>query len=221
MHHESRRYMKMMFNAHARDLPPGKVLDIGSIGKRPKYRKIWESGGWDYVGCDLMEGFNVDVVLEDPFIFPFEDNTFDAIISGQMMEHNEMFWLSFMEMSRVLKTGGIMVHIAPSRGHQHRAPQDCWRIYRDGMEALAKWTGMEILESFTDWETRHLDYWKEHNATKLNAMKGTYRNLDTYWGDTVGVFRKTTETAKCEGMRYIRHLAEVNSTGSKMDVAAE
>lgn len=210
MHRESIFYMNRMFKKHAAPLPPGRVLDIGSIGKRAWYRGIWEDGGWTYVGCDLVEGPNVDVVLEDPFVFPLEDESFDAIISGNMLEHNEMFWLSFLEMSRVLKPGGLMIHITPSRGYEHRAPQDCWRFYRDGMEAAARWCGMEMIESTTDWETRHLDHWKTHNQTKFKRMAKTYHKLDTPWGDTVGVMRKVTPTAECKGMDYVRRFAALH-----------
>lgn len=221
MHNESRAYMQRMFQKHAAPLTPGRVLDIGAMGKRPKYRKIWEAGGWSYTGCDLAEGPNVDVVLEDPFIFPLEDDSFDAVISGQMLEHNEMFWLTFLEMSRVLKMGGLMIHIAPSRGHEHRAPQDCWRFYRDGMTALAKWAGMEMLEATTDWESKHLDFWEGRNSSKRRAMDGSYRQLDTDWGDTVGVFRKVTPTAAADGMRYVRHFAALHPEEKADKLAAE
>ncbi|MBC58153.1 MAG: methyltransferase type 11 [Confluentimicrobium sp.] len=221
MHRESRLYMQRMFQDHASKLEPGRVLDIGAMGRRPKYRKIWESGGWSYVGCDLAEGPNVDVVLSDPFLFPLEDQSFDAVISGQMLEHNEMFWLSFLEMSRVLKMDGLMIHIAPSRGYEHRAPQDCWRFYRDGMTALARWAGLEVVEATTDWETRHLDHWRENNSTKARAMEKTYRNVDTDWGDTIGVFRKTLATADAEGMRYVRHFAALHPQNSASQLAAE
>ena len=213
MHPSSRRYMQQMFRRHAASRPCGHVLDIGAMGRRPFYRSIWEGGGWKYTGCDLVAGPNVDTVLEDPFVLPFGDESVDALISGQMLEHNEMFWLTFLEMARVLRMGGLMVHIAPSRGHEHRAPQDCWRFYRDGMTALVRWSGLAVLEATTDWETRHLETLAEISPRRRRRMEGTYRRLDTEWGDTVGVFEKSTPTAESVGMGYVHLFASRIGTG--------
>lgn len=62
------------------------------------------------------------MVLDNPYSWSFATNEFSAIISGQMLEHNQFFWLSFLKITRVLKQGGIMIHIVPSRGPEHRAP---------------------------------------------------------------------------------------------------
>ena len=74
-------------------------------------------------------------------------------------------------MARVLKPGGLIFLLAPSRGPEHRYPQDCWRFYPDAYRALAKYTGMELLQVSTDWEP---------HADPESAP----------WGDTVGVFRQ-------------------------------
>jgi hypothetical protein len=73
-------------------------------------------------------------------------------------------------MIRVLKPGGLIFLIAPSRGPEHRYPQDCWRFYPDGYRALAKFGRCELLEVTTDWEPHE------------DAGSAP-------WGDTVGVFR--------------------------------
>ncbi|WP_435311897.1 methyltransferase domain-containing protein [Primorskyibacter sedentarius] len=207
MHVESYEHMEAAFTQHLAPMGPGKVLEIGSKSRKAEYRRLFESHGWTFSGADLGEGPNVTDVLEDPFRFPFEDDAFDAIISGQMLEHNAMFWLTFMEMSRVLRMGGIMVHIAPSRGPEHRAPQDCWRFYRDGMHALAEWCGMEILQASTDWSRADLDRKSQHRPRTARRMERDARFLDSDWGDTIGVFRKTVETKQSKGADYIRQFA--------------
>ena len=190
MHKESRFYMQDAFSRHAADHPPGRVLDVGSTGRRPWYREVWENGGWSYDGLDMSEGLNVDIVLKDPWKFDIENDSYDAIISGQMLEHNEFFWLTFLEMSRVLKIGGLMIHIAPSRGPEHRDPQDCWRFYRDGMFAMAKWAGLDCIETTTDWAPEHFEYYRQGNKGRLPGLRKTIRTRNTTWGDTVGIFRK-------------------------------
>ncbi|MAM60410.1 class I SAM-dependent methyltransferase [Maritimibacter sp. UBA3975] len=207
MHKETISLMKKAFAKHVAAREPGRVLDVGSVGKRRWFRGIWEEGGWTYDGMDLKAGPNVDVVLEDPWRFDIADGTYDAVISGNMLEHNEFFWLTFLEMSRVLKMGGVMVHVAPSRGPEHRDPQDCWRWYRDGMFAMAKWGGFECRETTTDWSDEHIEYYQQKNKARAKRLTRTRRHTDNFWGDTIGVFVKVTETADTMGMNYIRQFA--------------
>ncbi len=223
MHPASRHYMTQQFARYGASMGPGTVLEVGAASRAGSYRPIWEAGGWQYLGCDLAEGPNVDVVLDDPWRYPFADGLFDAVISGQMLEHNQFFWLSFLEMARVLRMGGLMVHIAPSRGYEHRAPQDCWRFYRDGMFALADWAGLECVEATTDWAPEHLDRFRERWPRRLSEAKATMRREGTAWGDTVGVFRKTRETAASEGAALVRAYADrlAEAAPSKPDIAAE
>jgi len=93
-------------------------------------------------GIDINKGKNVDIPVTNPYLWPFEDNTFDLIISGQTLEHvgNPFLWIK--ELYRVLKEGGEVFIIAPSKGKQH-CPPDYWRILPDGMKALLQEVGFE------------------------------------------------------------------------------
>jgi hypothetical protein len=113
-----------------------------------------------------------------------------------MLEHNQFFWLSFLKITRVLKQGGIMIHIVPSRGPEHRAPQDCWRFYKDGMEALAAWSGLTIIEATTDWSDEDLEWIKLRYPKRHKHYLKTNRFSSSIWGDTVGVFQKIKTTAR-------------------------
>lgn len=212
MHRETKKYMRGAFRRHAATRTPGKVLDVGASGKRGWFRETWENGGWTYEGMDMVEGPHIQHVLEDPWKFDLPSDSYDAVISGNMLEHNEFFWLTFLEMSRVLKLGGLMVHIMPSRGIEHRDPQDCWRFYRDGMTAMGKWAGLDCIEATTDWAPEHFDYIDRNrkHARRVPELKKTMRTAGTDWGDTVGVFIKTQETAASLGMDYIRHFARLH-----------
>jgi SAM-dependent methyltransferase len=221
MHPESLRHMKMAFRTHLAPMGAGKVLEVGSKSQRQEYRRLFEANGWAFTGADLGAGANVDCVLEDPFRFPFEDNSFDCIISGQMLEHNTMFWLTFMEMARVTRMGGVMVHIAPSRGPEHRAPTDCWRFFRDGMNALGEWCGMEILQSSTDWLRSDLARKAKFRPRSARQMETEAIMLDTDWGDTVGVFRKVVPTSSSVGADYIRRFAAMYQDAPSLRIAAE
>ncbi len=129
-----------------------KVLDIGSksySGHR-SYRDAMpgDSGAVTYVGLDLEDGQNVDLVPASPFVWAeIADEEFDFCISGQALEHNPYFWVTFAEIARVLKPGGVCFIIAPGRGQVHRYPVDCWRFYPDSWAALCRYSGLELVES--------------------------------------------------------------------------
>lgn len=162
--------MQRLVSTHLDRARPLRVIDIGAYDVNGSYRTLFDAPGWQYTGIDLEAGPGVDVVLTSPYRLPFADGSVDLVISGQAFEHVEFFWMTWLEMVRVLKPGGRIFLIAPSRGPEHRYPQDCWRFYPDGYRALAKFGRCELVEVSTDWEP-HPD-----------PGSGP-------WGDTVGVFR--------------------------------
>lgn len=167
---------------------PLRILDIGSYDVNGSYKPLFTQPEWQYIGVDLAAGPNVDVTLNSPYRLPFRDDYADLVISGQAFEHVEFFWLSWLEMVRVIKPGGMIFLIAPSRGPEHRYPVDCWRFYPDGYRALAKYAQVELLEATADW-TPH--------ANPDSAP----------WGDCVGVFRKPAHGIKTRlRQRLWRHL---------------
>ena len=170
MHVSSYEHMQRLVSSRLDREVPLHAVDIGSYDVNGSYRALFDSPKWRYTGIDLEAGPGVDVVLTSPYRFPLPSASADVVLSGQAFEHVEFFWLTWLEMLRVLKPGGLLFLIAPSRGPEHRYPQDCWRFYPDGYRALAKFGGCELLDVSTDWEP-HPDRWSAP------------------WGDTVGVFR--------------------------------
>jgi len=171
MHQSSLRHMRRLADTYLADRPVLTVADLGSCDVNGSYRPIFTRPGWRYTGVDLAPGNNVDCVLESPYRLPFATGSIDVFVSGQAFEHVEFFWLTWLEMARVLKPGGLIFLIAPSRGPEHRYPVDCWRFYPDAYGALAKYAALDLLEAGTDWQP---------DAAEDSAA----------WGDTVGVFRK-------------------------------
>ncbi|MFM8861853.1 MAG: methyltransferase domain-containing protein [Acidimicrobiia bacterium] len=132
------------------------ILDFGSqeIGGQPdsSYRNLFDTPDWVYRGLDMVQGPNVDIVVTDPFSWPsIADDSIDVVVSGQVLEHVDYFWISVFEIGRVLRPGGIATLIAPSAGPEHRFPRDCWRFYTDGFESIAGYLGFDVLDVYTDW----------------------------------------------------------------------
>ena len=134
---------------------PFTIIDYGGrkIGDHQSYFSLpilQKQTNLTYKGLDLERGPGVDIVLTDPYNSPIADNSIDIVISGQMFEHNEMFWLTFKDIERILKPGGSACIVVPSGGLVHRYPVDCWRFYPDSYAALAKWTGMDLIYAHHD-----------------------------------------------------------------------
>ncbi len=115
------------------------VLDVGSMDVNGSYRDIFSN----YTGTDISDGKNVDILC-DSYRLPFDDDSFDVVISGQTLEHTEAFWIWVEELKRVAKR--LLIITAPAEWEEHKHPIDCWRILPDGMRFLLK--DMEILECF-------------------------------------------------------------------------
>ncbi len=154
---------------------PLRVLDVGS-GCGPgslSYRELFPFPAFDYTGLDVVPGNNVDIVPDDAYHWKtIERESFDVVVSGQMFEHNPYFWITAAEIARVLVENGLVVAIAPSLGHPHRFPLDCWRFYPDSWSAICTYAGLELVESH-----RETVSWRKN-------IPGTY------WRDAMMVARK-------------------------------
>lgn len=149
------------------------ILDLGSLDVNGSYREHFAVSPWTYRGLDAAAGKNVDIVLRDPYDWrEIRTGSADVVISGQAFEHVEFFWLTMLEIARVLKPEGICCLIAPSGGPEHRYPVDCWRFYPDGFAALARFASLEVAE--------------------IHSYQGTtgYADGSDQWRDTVLVCRK-------------------------------
>ena len=125
---------------------PIQIVDIGSYDVNGNLRTALEYSELkyrydvNYTGVDMSEGKNVDVVLKDPYdIWPFEHNSIDIVISSSALEHDSMFWLTFLKMVEILKPGGYMLISVPCWMPAHRYPMDNWRFLNDSSQSLLKW----------------------------------------------------------------------------------
>ncbi|MHB1883264.1 MAG: methyltransferase domain-containing protein [Acidithiobacillus sp.] len=131
------------------------IYDIGSQDVNGCYRPMFAEPSWRYVGIDMTAGENVDMVLRNPFKWDeIASSSVDVVISGQAIEHIEFFWMTMLEVERVLKSNGLCCIIAPAGGFEHRYPVDCWRFYPDGFRALTRFARLQPIEIFTQWESQ-------------------------------------------------------------------
>ena len=160
------------------------VVEIGSQDLNGSIRQFAPSGT-KYIGVDFVEGSGVDIKLDDPYKLPFADNSVDICISSSVFEHAEFFWLSFLEILRILKQDGLFYLNAPTNGFFHRFPVDCWRFYPDSGKALVNWAKRNnyspcLLESFVS--TQEEDVWNDFVAVyvKEEAYAAKFKERIVY-----------------------------------------
>jgi hypothetical protein len=129
----------------------GSVLEIGSRARSAISRRDL-FGDLDYVGLDVLDGENVDVVgdaHELSALLP--GRTFDAVFTVATFEHLLMPWKVALEINKVLRPGGILYVATHQSLGMHDLPCDYWRYSdtawhglfnaRTGFEILATWLG--------------------------------------------------------------------------------
>jgi SAM-dependent methyltransferase len=157
---------------------PTIIADVGSMDVNGSYRQIFHHPQWRYIGIDVAAGKNVDIVLKEPYHFPLGFSSVDVVISGQTFEHVEFFWLTWMEMVRILRPGGLAIMILHRNMLEHRYPVDCWRFFPDAMNAFARYGGLSLEE------VSSYDFTLDNAPEWLKFI------------DTVGVFRKPRKNIK-------------------------
>jgi len=129
----------------------GMILDVG-CGMKP-YKSLLNASGSAYYGTDYpltMKGSYGKSTKADFFsestLLPFNNNTFDTLLSTQMLEHVSDPKKVIQEMGRVLKPGGIMILSAPMTWPLHEEPYDFFRYTLHGLRHLLQKANFEILD---------------------------------------------------------------------------
>lgn len=95
-----------------------RILDFG-CGEGNLVKAFTELG-YDTYGADVLDSSSLDddhykKIDFNPYVLPFEDNSFDLVYSTSVFEHVLNPEESLKEIYRVLKPGGVTIHSLPSR----------------------------------------------------------------------------------------------------------
>jgi SAM-dependent methyltransferase len=105
------------------------VLDFGCGAGR--LVEAMHEMGVEVYGCDIASYLADDIKVPrdrfhqlhfSPYRLPFPDNYFDAVVSTSVLEHAQNTEELFLEIHRVLKPGGLSLHIYPGKWYLPSEP---------------------------------------------------------------------------------------------------
>ena len=141
-----------------------KVLEIGGRGETT-FRKAINNPDitWHTLDINLENKSNLfdkgHIISNREYDYPIDENTYDIIVSGNVIEHVKKIWVWTKELNRIVKKDGFVITINPVSWPFHLAPIDCWRIYPDGAKELFEDAGFSImLSTFECLELEHFKY---------------------------------------------------------------
>lgn len=97
--------------------PPASVLEVGAGAgwqSRELSRLGFEVEAVDIPASNFAQSRIWKVRDFDGTNLPFEDGSFDIVFTSNVLEHVEDLPALLADMARVLRTGGMMIHVVPS-----------------------------------------------------------------------------------------------------------
>lgn len=135
--------------------PFEKVLEVGSRNVNGSI-KDFISGYKEYTGIDMIDGKDVDIVMNAHDLLKRWDRpTFDVIFCCETLEHDNKFWITVENMRTILKPGGWLLVTTPSINFfRHDFPSDYYRFtdsaYKDFIFEGYENINIEIYEDKND-----------------------------------------------------------------------
>ena len=126
----------------------GDVLDFG-CGSKP-YESLFRNAK-SYLGVDIQVSGHKHIdskvdVFYDGKKLPFQDKSFDSVVSFEVFEHIFNLKEVLIEIIRILKPGGQILISIPFAWPEHEVPYDYARYTSYGIKDILEKNGCEIVE---------------------------------------------------------------------------
>jgi SAM-dependent methyltransferase len=124
-----------------------RVLEVGSLNLNGSVREFFAD--CDYVGLDVGEGRDVDVVCagED---YGEKSGAFDVVISCEAMEHNVQWRKTWLNMVRLLKDDGLLILTCATAGRRQHGTEQ----YNPGDSPLSLQKSGNYYQNLTEQDFR-------------------------------------------------------------------
>jgi hypothetical protein len=129
------------------------TLEIGSYDVNGSVRGFFHG---EYTGVDLVAGPGVDVVVRSGEPLPFPDNSFEVVVTTEMLEHDPRPWVTMHEIARVLEVSRGTL-ILTCRGFDEKRgsfpfhnPPDHYRFSAGALAVLAEDAALRVVDVDAD-----------------------------------------------------------------------
>lgn len=143
-----------------------KVLDVGSGDINGNNYYLFEN--CEYDGNDVIQTKNVTIVSKTKDL-PFQDNTFDTIISTECFEHDPTYKESLLKIYEMLKPNGLFLFTCASTGRKEH-----------GTRRTTPTDSYGTIGNIEDMQ----DYYKnltEKDLLDIFDLKNMFSSYDTYY----------------------------------------
>ena len=169
------------------DYIEGDLLDIG-CGKKP-YLEVLNPFVKNYIGFEhpntLHMNNKIDV-LRDGCRLHFKNNSFDTVVSFQVLEHinepNEML----AEIHRILKIDKYLILTTSFMWRVHEVPIDFYRYTRYGLNHLLEKAGLRFNYNLTRFGKSYLKYFLSPIFFLVQILSIIFDKFDRNESDTAG-----------------------------------
>ena len=124
-----------------------KVLEVGSLDINGSMRSFFSE--CDYLGIDVGEGQGVDLVVQGQE-YNAPDESYDVCASGECFEHNPYWAETFSNMTRMCKSGGLVLFTCATTGRKEHGTSRT----DSGSSPLTVGIGWEYYKNLTEQDFR-------------------------------------------------------------------
>jgi SAM-dependent methyltransferase len=159
-----------------------RLLDYG-CGNKP-YRELFGRKFRQHVGADIEGNEGAELILSEDGRVPAPDESFEGVLSSQVLEHVAEPQLYLGEAYRVLKPGGALILSTHGIWQYHPDPTDFWRWTKDGLVREIGRAGFEVAEVYGVFgpESSALQLWQDSTFERLPRP---LRNAYTWFFQTL------------------------------------
>lgn len=165
MHIQAKLFLEYIASILPMSFKGIKVLDVGSGDINGNNKYLFTD--CEYFGNDVVANHNVTHVSKTSNL-PFEDGTFDTIISSECFEHDPEYKTSWVKIYNMLKSGGLFVFTCASTGRPEHGTRRT--TPRDSFGTLG---GLEDMQDYYKNLT-HIDLNKVLPLNKCFSVWNTY-----------------------------------------------
>jgi SAM-dependent methyltransferase len=131
-----------------------RLIDYG-CGDVP-YLPLFTGKVANYVTCDIDRNPIAEVKITPENKVPLPNESFDFVLSVQVLEHVDDVNMYLAEANRLLEKDGLLLLSTHGQWMWHPFPKDLWRWTREGLSCVIEKSGFTIID--TMWISGPLTY---------------------------------------------------------------